>query len=252
MRNFNFLQSENAEQSEQYMPTSQSKYVAFTLAFVGGFLEVYTYTLKGGVFCNAQTGNMVFIGVNLVNGNFFKALYFLMPLIAYCLGILLTLVLPKAMGSGVRFRRETLILCIEIIVLFLIGFETKHTPRALATVPIAFICALQYNAFNDSNGVKLATVFCTNNWRQFVILMYNGLKSNNKQKVRKSLYFLSAILMFFGGIIIGAVACRHIGEKAIWICSGLEIPMLAFLLYDNNRKRYLLKKLAMQASRPEQ
>ena len=30
---------------------------------VGGFLGAYTFTLKGGVFCNAQTGNFVFLAI---------------------------------------------------------------------------------------------------------------------------------------------------------------------------------------------
>ena len=34
---------------------------------VGGFLGAYTYTLKGGVFCNAQTANFVMLAVQLVD-----------------------------------------------------------------------------------------------------------------------------------------------------------------------------------------
>ena len=35
--------------------------VCIILASVGGFLEAFTYLLKGGVFCNAQTGNFALL-----------------------------------------------------------------------------------------------------------------------------------------------------------------------------------------------
>ena len=39
-------------------PMSQSYIVGLLLAFAGGYLDVYTYVCRGGVFANAQTGNM--------------------------------------------------------------------------------------------------------------------------------------------------------------------------------------------------
>ena len=46
------------------------------LAIAGGFLDAYTYLCRGEVFANAQTGNMVLFGIQLVSGEFLKALYY--------------------------------------------------------------------------------------------------------------------------------------------------------------------------------
>ena len=35
------------------------------LAAIGGFLDSYTYIARGGVFANAQTGNLVLLGLRL-------------------------------------------------------------------------------------------------------------------------------------------------------------------------------------------
>ena len=43
--------------------------VALLLTFTGGFLDAYTFMLRGGTFANAQTGNIVMTGVNLAKGN---------------------------------------------------------------------------------------------------------------------------------------------------------------------------------------
>ena len=34
---------------------------------IGGFLESYTFVLHGNVFCNAQTGNLVLLVINLID-----------------------------------------------------------------------------------------------------------------------------------------------------------------------------------------
>ena len=43
---------------------SESLRIGLILAAAGGFLDAYTYISRGGVFANAQTGNIVLLGVN--------------------------------------------------------------------------------------------------------------------------------------------------------------------------------------------
>ena len=45
--------------------TCERDWVYFTLIFVAGFWGAYTYLLRGNVFCNAQTGNVVLMGLAL-------------------------------------------------------------------------------------------------------------------------------------------------------------------------------------------
>ena len=53
--------------SPAYPPYERMR-TGLCLAAVGGFLEAYTYTLKGGVFANAQTGNLVLFALRLTPG----------------------------------------------------------------------------------------------------------------------------------------------------------------------------------------
>ena len=48
----------------------ESLIVGIMLALSGGFLDTYTYTLRGGVFANAQTGNLVLMAVKLADFDF--------------------------------------------------------------------------------------------------------------------------------------------------------------------------------------
>ena len=73
------------------------------LAVIGGFLDAYTYLTRGRVFANAQTGNLVLLAMNLAGGQFQKAQYYLIPILAFIAGVLIAEVtcrcFQKAAGS---------------------------------------------------------------------------------------------------------------------------------------------------------
>ena len=69
-------------------------YVFAMFAVIGGFLEAFTYVLHGGVFCNAQTGNLVMLVIDFVHGNFASGLRYLYSIIAYIVGIILSTLIP--------------------------------------------------------------------------------------------------------------------------------------------------------------
>ena len=68
---------------------SETHLLGLLLALVGGFLDAYTYICRGHVFANAQTGNLVLLGVYLTNGDWSKAFHYFMPVLAFVLGILI-------------------------------------------------------------------------------------------------------------------------------------------------------------------
>ena len=45
---------------------SESFLVMGLLSVVGGYLDAYTYLCRGGVFANAQTGNIAALGFHIV------------------------------------------------------------------------------------------------------------------------------------------------------------------------------------------
>lgn len=49
------------------------------LGFAGGFFDAYTYVARGGVFCNAQTGNLILMTLGICGGEGIRALRYLIP-----------------------------------------------------------------------------------------------------------------------------------------------------------------------------
>lgn len=54
--------------------------VGLCLCFIGGFLDAYTYVSRGGVFANAQTGNIILLILGLAAGEGGAALRYLVPI----------------------------------------------------------------------------------------------------------------------------------------------------------------------------
>ena len=53
----------------------------------GGFQDAYTYCCRGGVFANAQTGNIVLMSAALFRGDWEAVVKYLVPVLSFLLGI---------------------------------------------------------------------------------------------------------------------------------------------------------------------
>ncbi len=56
------------------------------LTLSAGMMGAYTFNLRGGVFCNAQTANVVLMAIAFGAGDWAGGAYYLIPIGAYFLG----------------------------------------------------------------------------------------------------------------------------------------------------------------------
>ena len=125
---------------KQTFAAENALYPFLTFAAVGGFLEVYTYMLHGGVFCNAQTGNLVLLFLNLTSASWADASHYLYSLLAYVAGILVSAALPL----WLRQRHAAIaVTCLEAAALAGLAFIPAGAPNWYTYVSVSFLCALQ-------------------------------------------------------------------------------------------------------------
>ena len=142
------------------------------LIFVGGFYGVYTYLLRGGVFCNAQTANFVLFAIELGNFHWSKAAYYLIPMTAYMAGAFVSEAVSIKLTRVKFLRWETVLVAIEILFIIVLGFIPDSAPFQISQIAINFICSMQYNTFRQAEGIPMATTFCTNHVRQVGIHLH--------------------------------------------------------------------------------
>ena len=110
------------------------------LTLSGGFQDAYTYMGRGKVFANAQTGNIVLMATNFCEGDFAKALRYLLPLLAFAAGVYFAEGIRNRYHLMERFHWRQLILLIEIALLFVVGFIPNNLDW-LANMLVSFVCA---------------------------------------------------------------------------------------------------------------
>ncbi|MCD7737151.1 MAG: DUF1275 domain-containing protein [Lachnospiraceae bacterium] len=202
--------------------------IFLVLMMAGGFMGSYTYLLRGGVFCNAQTSNILLFGLALGEGNWGRAAYLLIPISAYLAGSVGSEILPVYVRKAEILRWDTLLLLIEMLVLIFLGLLPERAPVQISQVAINFICSMQYNTFRQAQGIPMATTFCTNHLRQTGIYIAKWIRKKDPKAPRRTLRHAEMIGMFVAGAFIGTLCCRLFSGRAIW---GAAL-LIGFAFFD--------------------
>lgn len=201
------------------------------LMMSGGFMGAFTYILKGEVFCNAQTSNILLFGIALGTMQWKRAAYLVLPISAYFLGSVISEILPVYVRKKELLRWDTLLVGIEIVVLVVLGFLPDTVPNQVFQVSINFICSMQYNTFRQAQGIPMATTFCTNHLRQTGIHVAKWIRKKDYTYLKRSQRHLEMLAAFVVGGAVGAVMCNYFGGRSIWGAAALLILAFIDLLY---------------------
>ena len=209
----------------------ESLLIGILLAIVGGFLDIYTYILKGNVFANAQTGNMVLMGLKIAEHNYSGALYYIMPITAFFLGIIISQYIKHRSNNLQYIEWQHLILIIEIIILGILAFIPANIPHSVCNVIIGLVCSLQVNAFKTTNGLPYASTMCTGNLRSAGQKLSAFLFSDDKKALYHCFRYLIIIFFFITGAIIAALLINTFGQVSLLFCCLLLLITLLILVY---------------------
>ena len=196
----------------------EKRWVFLVLIFVAGFYGGYTLSVRGGVFCNAQTANMALFAIGIATGDWAQAGYYLIPMSAYLLGTIVSEALPKPLRKTHLMRWDTVLTLIEIIVVIVVGFIPHSAPHQISQVIINFVCAMQYNTFRQAEGISMATTFCTNHVRMFGANLTRVLRKDQKHPEASANAFAHGMMLlaFIAGALAAALLCRVLDVYAIW------------------------------------
>lgn len=205
------------------------------LIFVGGFFGAFTYSIRGGVFCNAQTANFVLSAMALGNGEWGKFVYYFIPMTAYFLGAFVSESVPTYVKNRFHIRWDTLFIMIEMLAVVFLGLLPESAPYQISQVTINFIASMQYNTFRQSQSIPMATTFCTNHLRQVGVAASKALRHHDRKSVTRMLYHCRMLFFFVAGGVIATVLCRYFLGRAIFFTLIPLAVVFADLLRDDLR-----------------
>lgn len=223
-----------------FIPVHETFRIAAVLAVVGGFLDAYTYRLRGGVFANAQTGNLVLLGINLAEGRFRQAMYYVAPIVAFALGVFITEMLKKYVSRREFMMFEHWIIAMELALLFAIGFLPLSVPNGVVNVAISFVCSLQVNSFRKVKNLPYATTMCTGNLRSGTEKLFHSLVNKEKGAGRDAAHYFGIIILFVLGAFLGDRLTVIFTTQSIWFCCAAL--MFVYAAMGRERRRQEMEK----------
>ena len=201
---------------------SRSFLSAVLLTLTGGYLDAYTYFVRGGVFANAQTGNVVKLGISIAERNMEHCIYYLLPILAFMAGVYLSLSLEDLCEKhGAKYMRRS-VLAAEIIMMIIISFLPQTEPfNIISNILVSLLCAMQMQTFQIFKNQGIATTVATGNLRKAVEYMYHAIKDKNKENWQASGEFFLINGLFIIGVIAGSFISEYLGIKSILVPAGL-------------------------------
>lgn len=217
-------------------PMSQSYMVGLMLAFAGGYLDVYTYVCRGGVFANAQTGNMVLLAIHAAKHDLGKVIQYLLPILAFMLGILITEFVKSRYRYNTAIHWRQIVIAMECLVLCVIAFVPSGVRDDIVNIAVAFVCSMQVESFRTFEGTSsYATTMCTGNLRSATEhLFFSGLNKNRKER-NTSLKYYGIIAIFIVGAFVSMKVSESVGEKSV-LAAGLILFIVFLLMFIPNEQ----------------
>lgn len=215
---------------------SESIELGIVLALSGGFMDAYSYMCRGEVFANAQTGNMLLLGIYVSEGKWNMALRYLFPVLAFVIGIAIAdIVRMKSADKNYFHWRQIAVIC-EAFVLFCVGFMPQDL-NLLANSMTSLACGIQVESFRKIHGNGIATTMCIGNLRSATQNLCEYWHTKEKSTAEKSMLYYGIILCFILGAVIGNIFVKRFAERAILICGVLLCIAFLMMFVDKESAR---------------
>lgn len=213
------------------MQTSESFRLSALLSLSGGLQDAYTYNMRGNVFANAQTGNVVLMSQNFMMGDLNNGIRYLLPLAFFAAGIFIAERIENSFKNNRRVHWRQIILLIEVVMLTIVGF-VPHSLNMIANMMVSFACAMQVQTFRTVHGYGYASTMCIGNLRSGTESLSCYLRDGDRDALNKALHFFGIIMIFAIGAGIGGVLSGIIGDMTIWVSPVLLVVVMAMMIKE--------------------
>ena len=212
---------------------SESVPFCMLLAIVGGFLDAYTFVGRGGVFCNAQTGNIVLFGIYISTGRWQLALNHIPPILAFIVGVFFAETIKKGKSPTRYLDWKGIILIFEGVVLFVVGLIPSSAPNVIVTATVSLVSSIQIASFRKLVDSPFNTTMSTGNLFLASQALYLAITQKDIDAAIRSTRYFIIIFSFLSGALLGGIITSLFGIKAIW---GTIVPLICAVVLINIEK----------------
>lgn len=211
------------------MQSSETYRLSALVSFSGGLQDAYTYNLRGHVFANAQTGNVVLMSQNFMTGRWMEGSDYLLPVFSFMAGILLSDLIEGRFKFCRTVHWRQIVLFIEILLLFIVGLIPLPY-EMLPNILVSFSCAMQVHSFRSVHANRYASTMCIGNLKSGTESMTRFFRTKDNSDLHSALGLYGIILIFALGAGLGGILSGILGIRTIWLsCAILFIAEILMI-----------------------
>ena len=207
--------------------------VHYAAAVVGGFLGGYSVFNHADILCNAQTGNLIRLAHNVVEGDFSFVWLMALALVIYCGGTVFYALVHRKVRCSMKI---VCMICIAAAIA-LTGLICFVKSDFIAVYPLIFVAPIQWNAFKTVDCDSSSTIFCSSNVLQATMLTTNFVLTKDRNYARRATVYWMTLLSFVTGATLACIVSMHCGVSGIWFAYlPLALTAFAYLRYYAAKK----------------
>lgn len=200
---------------------------ALLMTAVSGFIDAHLF-LRYQSFAFAQTGNVVFLAVSLVDSGPWSR--YVWPLLAYAAGLAFAQTL-RGTRPGLTSSFLQRVMLGQVIVFAVLAVLPSSTPAAVFLVVLSFVGAIRLDLFRSAGGLSLVTIATTGNLMRLAQSLAAVVHDRGRAQRRAAVVSALVVLAFFVGAFAGALLTTHLGAAALWGAVVLEaVALVGYLV----------------------
>ncbi|MFS9276051.1 YoaK family protein [Streptococcus mitis] len=201
----------------------QSKRLALFLTFCAGYVDAYTFIVRGNTLVAGQTGNVVFLSVELIQNNVSDVRDKVLTLLAFMMGVFLLTVYKEKL----RIVKKPILSLFPLAILsIIIGFVPQTVDNIYLVPPLAFCMGLVTTAFGEVSGIAYNNAFMTGNIKRTMLAFGDYFRTKHTPFLREGFIFVSLLGSFVLGVVFSAYLTIFYHEKTI-----LGVPIMMSIFY---------------------
>lgn len=204
-----------------------------------GILNACTYVTRGHVFASSQSGNLLYLGLDLAKGDLSHVTKYLFPPLMFAIGIIIA---EHYHDKSEYPQWRKIPFLIEIILITLATF-LPDSWNELANPVFGLCCGLQTIIFRRIRSTPVATIVINGSFQNSIVHLVRFLHLKDPQDAFRAVLYVVIVLSYFGGIVIGAMLTPYLGHYVSLISSALLV-ICSFLALPSAHKKQNLKKEA--------
>lgn len=220
-----------------------NKYLAFTLAFVGGMLEVYSLAYRG-FFSLMHTGNIITVFTSLISEQYVEVLQRLVVVFSFIIGLIIANFIEyhhiKRNKNYHVFELILMAICLIISILIptylkfdekLITPDNSNYINVIGNIFMAIIGATLLQSFNKIEDRNVTTTMLTANLQRTVSSFFKGVKKEDKKEVVAGINYVFVVISFIIGAATSYLYLYLIKQVLIENCGLFYQYLPNFILF---------------------